>query len=147
MRRRPSSSALAAVSLLCVVLLGACNCAPILRYLSIAPASASIDAGTQQQFTATAYYTDGSFITGAGGVSWSSSNTSVATISTVEWPLLSRRALRRLPPPNQEHRRPLVLPSSNWCPSLLPRLRQRLHPRGRSNMTPSGLTRTAVRKT
>ncbi len=95
MRRKPGRTALAATSILCSLILAACNCAPTLRYVSVAPASATIFASavtsggtttvtpcTTQQFAATAYYSDGSQKDISSLAGWSSSSTSVATINT-----------------------------------------------------------------
>jgi trimeric autotransporter adhesin len=80
MRRNSSQFTLAAASLVCILILAACNCAPTLRYLTITPASATISVGTSQQFTAQAYYSDGSVKDGTSLVTWSSTNTAVATV-------------------------------------------------------------------
>jgi len=80
MKRKPSELALAAVSLVCVLILAACNCAPTLRYITVSPLNPTITAGTTQQFTATGFYSNGTVTPGLS-VSWSSSNTSVATIN------------------------------------------------------------------
>ena len=96
MRRKPGRTALAATSILCSLILAACNCAPTLRYVSVAPASATIFAAaivgsgetptttivpcTTQQFAATAYYSDGSQKDISSAAGWGSSNTSAATI-------------------------------------------------------------------
>ncbi len=99
MRRKPGRTALAATSILCSLILAACNCAPTLRYVSVAPASATIFATavttsseettttvitpcTTQQFAATAYYSDGSQKDISSLAGWSSSNTNAATIDT-----------------------------------------------------------------
>lgn len=81
MKKSPSRSALAAVSIACILILAACNSAPSLRYITISPKTATIAVTTTQQYTATAYYSDGSTKDGTGLVSWSSSDTSVATIN------------------------------------------------------------------
>jgi hypothetical protein len=52
--------ALVAVSLVCVLILAACNCAPTLRYITISPATSTIGVGTTQQYTGTGYYSNGS---------------------------------------------------------------------------------------
>ena len=97
MRRKPGRTALAATSILCSLILAACNCAPTLRYVSVAPASATIFATavsstsgetttttltpcTTQQFAATAYYSDGSQKDISSAAGWGSSNTSAATV-------------------------------------------------------------------
>jgi trimeric autotransporter adhesin len=102
MRRKPGRIALAASSILCSLILAACNCAPTLRYVSVAPASATIFAAattttsgetttttiitcssfSQQQFAATGYYSDGSQLDISTSAGWSSSNTNAATITT-----------------------------------------------------------------
>ena len=80
MRIKPSQLAFVAVSLVFVLILAACNCAPTLRYITISPANQTIAVGTTQQFTATGYYSNGS-VTPNITVSWSSSAVSVATIN------------------------------------------------------------------
>jgi hypothetical protein len=50
--------------------------------ISITPTSAAITAGSSFQFTATGNYTDGSTANITSSVNWSSSNASVATVST-----------------------------------------------------------------
>jgi 6-phosphogluconolactonase (cycloisomerase 2 family) len=80
MRRNSTPLAIVGVSLVCILVLGACSSAPVLRYITISPASATIDAGTQEQYSATAYYSDGSFKDGTSLVTWASSNNAVATI-------------------------------------------------------------------
>ena len=86
MIRKPSRSALAAISLLCVVVLAACSTgAPFVRDVAVAPTSASIDAqiigsGNTQQFTATAFYTDGTQKDVTSTAQWASSNSGVAAI-------------------------------------------------------------------
>jgi trimeric autotransporter adhesin len=99
MRRKPGRIALAASSILCSLMLAACNCAPTLRYVSVAPTSATIFAAeivttsgetttttllpcTTQAFTATGYYSNGSQQDISTLAGWSSSNTSTATITT-----------------------------------------------------------------
>ncbi len=81
MRSMPSRFALAALSLLCVVVLVACNCAPTLRYITIAPKTASIDAGTTQQFAVTAYYSDGTQKDVTSLAGWSTSAPAIATVT------------------------------------------------------------------
>jgi len=83
MRRNLRWLAFAGVSLACVLVLGACNnCAPTLRYLTISPANSTIAIGGTQQYSATLYYSDGSIVYGSSAVTWSSSNSSVAGISS-----------------------------------------------------------------
>ena len=61
MNRKPRALALAAVSLVCIMILAACgNSTPVLRYITITPATANIGVGTTQQFTATGSYSNGS---------------------------------------------------------------------------------------
>ena len=83
MRSMPGRFALVALSLVCVLVLTACcsNSTPILRYLTVSPNSATIDAGTTQQFTATAYYSDGTQQDQTSVVGWSSSLPAVASIT------------------------------------------------------------------
>ncbi len=89
MRRNPSRFALAAVSLLCIAVLVACNCAPTLRYVTIAPLTATVYNGPgtatgcgTQQYTAVSYYSDGSQKDATSLVAWTSSNSSLASIGT-----------------------------------------------------------------
>lgn len=70
--KKAQSLAFVAVSLVCVMILAACNSAPTLRYITISPANQTIAVGTTQQFTATGYYSNGSVSPGIT-VSWSSS--------------------------------------------------------------------------
>jgi len=79
--RRTNQSALALLSLACIVLLAACgSAAPVLQYVTIAPSTATASVGGTSQFTAQAYYSNGSVQDGTSLVTWASSNTSVATI-------------------------------------------------------------------
>ena len=55
---------------------------PALNSISISPANPTISVGTQQQFTATGTFSDGSTANINSQVTWSSSNTGVATVST-----------------------------------------------------------------
>jgi hypothetical protein len=57
--------------------------APLLVSISVSPANPSVLAGNTQQFTATGGYTDGSNQNLTSSVTWSSSNTAVATINTL----------------------------------------------------------------
>jgi 6-phosphogluconolactonase (cycloisomerase 2 family) len=68
------------VSILCVLLLAACNSTPGVKSITVTPATQTISATTTQQFTATVNYSDNSSKAGAGLVAWSSGTTSVATI-------------------------------------------------------------------
>ncbi len=55
---------------------------PQLVSIAVTPANASIAAGTQQQYTATGTYSDGSHQNLTSSVTWTSSATTVATISS-----------------------------------------------------------------
>src|SRR6202043_2853191 len=55
---------------------------PVLLTITVAPLTASIAAGNTQQFTATGHYSDLSTQNLTNSATWSSSLTSVATIST-----------------------------------------------------------------
>jgi 6-phosphogluconolactonase (cycloisomerase 2 family) len=82
MRRNTHQLALAAVSLLCIFGLAACGSnTPVLRYVTVAPTSATISVSTTQQFTATAFFSNGTSSDATALVSWTSSNTAVATIA------------------------------------------------------------------
>src|SRR5271170_7888093 len=81
MNRKPSGFILLAVSMVCILVLAACNCAPTLRYIVISPATSTIAIGTTQQFTATGYYSNGSVTPGIS-VSWGTSAPTGATISS-----------------------------------------------------------------
>ncbi|MCU1249339.1 MAG: hypothetical protein JWQ49_2368 [Edaphobacter sp.] len=50
------------------------------KSISVSPGSATILMGKQQQFSATATYSDGSTKSAPAGLTWSSSNTAVATV-------------------------------------------------------------------
>jgi arylsulfate sulfotransferase len=79
--RRNNQSALALISLACIVLLAACNSStPVLQYVTITPSTGTTSVGGTFQFTAKAYYSNGSVQDGTSLVTWASSNTSVATI-------------------------------------------------------------------
>jgi 6-phosphogluconolactonase (cycloisomerase 2 family) len=81
MRRIPSQLALVATAFACMLALVACgSSAPVLQYVTISPTTATISVGTTQQFTASAYYSDGSIKDGTSLVTWGSSPTTVATI-------------------------------------------------------------------
>ena len=82
MNKKSSELALVAVSLVCIMILAACNCSPTLRYITISPATSTIAVGTTQQYTATGYYSNGN-VTQGFSVSWASSSTAVATIDPV----------------------------------------------------------------
>ena len=91
MRRNPGLFSLVAVSLVCVLILAACNCPPTLRYITVSPASGVAQGfsgtcttgtnGDTFQFSALAYYSDGTIQNGTGLVQWSSSTPAVATIA------------------------------------------------------------------
>ena len=80
MRIKPSQLAFVALSLMCVLILAACNCAPTLRYITITPSGPTIVVGTPETFTATGYYSNGA-VTPNINASWSSSSISTATIN------------------------------------------------------------------
>lgn len=78
---KSNRSALVLLSLSCILGLAACGSStPVLRYITISPPNQTILSGTTQQFTATGYYSNGSITPGIA-VSWSSSNTAVASIN------------------------------------------------------------------
>ena len=88
MRRIPSQLALLATAFACMLALVACgSSAPVLQYVTISPVSGVAQAiagtcgGDSVNFTASAYYSDGSIKDGTSLVTWGSSNTTVATIS------------------------------------------------------------------
>ena len=82
MKIYPSRSGLAAVSIAVVLILAACSSStPTLRYITVSPQTSTIPATTTQQYSALAYYSDGTVKDGTGLVSWSSSDSTVATIS------------------------------------------------------------------
>ena len=83
MRRSSRHFTLAALALVCVVILAACcsTNTPVLRYITISPTSQSTTVGTPATFTATAYYSDGSTAPATSLVTWSSSAPSVATVT------------------------------------------------------------------
>src|SRR5262249_59018184 len=55
--------------------------APVLASLAVSPTNPSVAAGLTQPFQAIATFSDGSMANDTSGVTWSSSNTNVATIS------------------------------------------------------------------
>ncbi len=74
--------------LLCLVLLSGCGAGSFapglggnLKSIEVTPAGPSVPLGENQQFTATGHYRDGSTQDITASVTWSSSNTNVATIS------------------------------------------------------------------
>src|SRR3974377_1640845 len=90
MRRIPSQLALVATAFACMLALVACgSSAPVLQYVTITPVAGVAQAlvgsgscgGDTVNFTASAYYSDGSIKDGTSLVTWGSSNTTVATIS------------------------------------------------------------------
>lgn len=83
MNRRTSEVVVLAVSLALVFVLAACNSgSPVLRYIVISPATATISVSNTQQYTATGYYSNGAITPGIS-VTWASTNTNVATIDPV----------------------------------------------------------------
>jgi len=84
MKRYSSQLTLVAVSLACMLALVACTSGggPKLQYITISPQGALISVGGTQQYSAQAYYSDGTIQDGTGLVTWSSSTTSVATITS-----------------------------------------------------------------
>ncbi len=106
MRRKFGRNALGAMSVLFSLILVACNCAPTLRYVTVAPTTATVfvvavggddslkarrshaqanQASTTvpcstQQFTATSYWSDGSTKDATSSAGWTSSNPAAATI-------------------------------------------------------------------
>ena len=56
--------------------------APAAKTISVSPGSTTILMGKQQQFSATAIYSDGSTASAPAGITWSSSNTAVATVDS-----------------------------------------------------------------
>ena len=64
MNKKSSELGLVAVSLVCILILAACNCSPTLRYITISPATSTIAVGTTQQYTATGYYSNGNVTQG-----------------------------------------------------------------------------------
>jgi len=88
MSRTPSQLAVLTVAFACALALAACGSnAPVLQYVTVSPVSGTAQAiagtcgGDTVNFTASAYYSDGSIKDGTSLVTWSSSNTQVATIS------------------------------------------------------------------
>jgi trimeric autotransporter adhesin len=83
MRRNPRQFVLAAIPAVCILLLAACgSCPPVLRYITISPTSASIGVGGTAQFSAQAYYSNGSITSATGLVLWTSSAPAVATVNS-----------------------------------------------------------------
>jgi 6-phosphogluconolactonase (cycloisomerase 2 family) len=81
MKSNSGRSALLTMSLICIFLLAACGSStPVLRYITISPSGSTIATGTTLQYTATGYYSNGAITPGIT-VSWSSSNTAVASIN------------------------------------------------------------------
>ena len=80
MKRNPRQLAFVAASMVYVLILAACNCAPTLRYITISPATSTIPVGTTQQYTASGYYSNGGITPGLS-VTWGSSTPTVATIN------------------------------------------------------------------
>ena len=87
MIRKPRFSALGVVSLLCVLMLAACNASKpkvTLTSIAVAPGSAPVNVGQTQQFTATGHYSDSTTqnLTTNTSLTWASSSASVGTISS-----------------------------------------------------------------
>ena len=82
MKRYVGHLGFAIVSLACLIVLAACSSgSPTLRYVAITPQTASIAVATTQQFTAQAFYSDGTTKDATMLATWASSNTNVATIT------------------------------------------------------------------
>src|SRR6516162_1914899 len=82
MRKYPGRFGLAAASLACLLVLAACSSgSPTLLHITVSPQTATISATDTQQFTAMAFYSDGSSKDATSLVTWASSNTNVATIT------------------------------------------------------------------
>ena len=83
MRRNLSPHALVLVSLMCILVLAACSGGgPVLQYVGISPSgTTTISATTSQQYTATAYYSNGTHQDATSLATWTSSNTGVAMIT------------------------------------------------------------------
>jgi len=83
MKRSSSQFTLAALSLVCILMLvGCCSTnIPVLRYITISPQSALGTVGGSVTFTALAYYSDGSIQNGTNLVTWGSTNPAVATVT------------------------------------------------------------------
>lgn len=82
MRRNPGQITLAAVSLVCVLLLAACSSStPTVRYLTISPTTATVPIGGMTTFTVLAYYSNGAIQSGNSLAFWSTSNAAVATVA------------------------------------------------------------------
>jgi 6-phosphogluconolactonase (cycloisomerase 2 family) len=83
MKRNPGQLTLAGLALVCILALAACSSSttPSLRFITISPVNSTISVKQTQQFTALAYYSDGTIKDGTGLVLWSSSNPAAATIT------------------------------------------------------------------
>src|SRR3974390_2903466 len=80
MKRYPGFFGLAAVSLVCLLALTACSSgSPTVRFVTVTPASQTINVGDSQQFSAQALYSDGPTKDVTTLASWSSSNTTAAS--------------------------------------------------------------------
>jgi hypothetical protein len=65
------------------MVMAACSSTPTLSSIAVTPASpASLAVGSTQQFTATGTYSDDSTAAITSNVTWASSNTTIATISS-----------------------------------------------------------------
>ena len=84
MIRKPCQVVLLAVSFVFAIFLAACgNGKAVVRYVTITPAGpTTLNAGFTQQFTAKIYFSDGTIQDGTLLVSWSSSDQTVATITS-----------------------------------------------------------------
>lgn len=69
-----------------------------LTSVAVSPASAIIAKGAKQQFHVTGTYSDGSTVTDPSGVTWTSSDTSVATITNVSSSTFSQPFSKTVPP-------------------------------------------------
>jgi trimeric autotransporter adhesin len=81
MSRKPTGLTLLAVSLVCILALAACNCAPILTNIVVTPATATIAINGTEQYTATGYYSNGAVFPNLS-VTWSVGNSTVASITS-----------------------------------------------------------------
>jgi hypothetical protein len=86
----PKSIGILGIALSCSLILAACGggtsspappASPTLQSVSVSPQSSTVAAGLTQQYSATAHYSDGSSKP-ANSVTWTTSNTSVATINS-----------------------------------------------------------------
>src|SRR5216117_1995631 len=73
--------------------------APTISSISVTPVGLTLGIGINQQYTATATYSDGSSQDLVNGVTWNSSTTSVATVNSSGLVTTVAQALRQLRPP------------------------------------------------